>query len=476
MKKKLSCVLAVVMILSSAVFPVSASAISGSVRNIEGVPTADNVSLEMLQAQFWIDKTPGAHDVVLSPEQIDQYNVLNAQTLAKTAGAYYDIGTYQDTMSGDQLKTIIKNGASPSTSDRYVDGKKVTPAYWEALQKKTWLEGISSTQKVRFGVMTERSNIRSYPSNDVVTDDPKDICYDVLQESAVLYNEPVVVLHQTQDTQWYYIEMFQYRGWVPAKDVALFASRAAWDAARGLEDRDFLVVTGNKITLEPDPYAPKLSSKELSMGTLVEVAPVREYPQSIGDRVPMNNFVIKLPVRLDSGLVKYEYALLPVNRDVSRGYLSYTRASVLTQSFKMLGDRYGWGGMLESRDCSSFVFEVYRCYGIQLPRNSSAQALIPVKTTDFTGMSTAERKLALDELKPGSILHQPGHITLYLGKFNDKYYVINATGGFASVGTSEPKSARIRTVVVNELEVRRANGTTWLDSLMKAKEIGTPAQ
>lgn len=37
-----------------------------------------------------------------------------------------------------------------------------------------------------------------------------------------------------------------------------------------------------------------------------------------------------------------------------------------------------------------------------------------------------------------------------------------------------PVSARIRTVVVNELGVRRANGVTWLDSLLKAKEIGTP--
>lgn len=475
MKKKVCSLLAAVLLFSSAAFPVSA-ATSGSVKDLAGVPTADNVSLEMMKAQFWIDKTPNAYDVVLSPEQIAQYNQLNAETLAKTAGAYYDIGKYQDTMPGAELKTIIEKGASPSTSDRYVDGKKVTPSYWQTLQKKTWLEGISTVQKVRFGVMTERSSIRSFPTNDVVTDDPKDICYDVLQESAVLYNEPVVVLHQTQDAQWYYIEMFQYRGWVPAAHVGLFQSRAEWETARSIENRDFLVVTGNKITLEPDPYAPALSSKELSMGTLVEVAPVRDYPQSIGDRVPMNNYVIKLPVRLSSGLVKYEYALLPVNRDVSRGYLSYTRASVLNQAFKMLGDRYGWGGMLDSRDCSSFVFEVYRCYGIQLPRNSSAQALIPCKTSDFSGMTTAERKLVLDELKPGSILHQPGHITLYLGKFNDRYYVINATGGFASVGTSAPKSARIRTVVVNELEVRRANGTTWLDSLMKAKEIGSPIQ
>ena len=472
MKKLCSSILAALMVFSSAAFSGTVSASSPVTQQLQGVPVADNVSLEMLQAKYWIDRTKDAQKTVMSQQEIASFNITMQKALSATPGAVYDLNRYQDTISGEELKKLIRDGASVPTGDWYVGGRKLEPSYWSELQDKTNLSGIRAAQQIRFGVVTRRSDIRSFPTGDVVTDDAKDVCYDILQESAILYNEPVVVLHETRNGLWYYIVMSQYRGWVPSKDVALFQTRAQWEQARA--HKDFLVVTGNKIQLEPDPYAPALSGLELSMGVAVDLARPAEYPASIGDRVPMNNYVVKLPTRQEDGMVKYEYAMIPVNRDVSRGYLPYTRANVMTQAFKMLGDRYGWGGMLNSRDCSAFTFEIYRCFGFQLPRNSGAQALIPCKTYDFDGKATKERQKILDQLKPGSILNQPGHITLYLGKVNGRYYVIDDTGGFAPVGNSTPVSARIRTVVVNELGVRRANGVTWLDSLLKAKEIGTP--
>ena len=36
-----------------------------------------------------------------------------------------------------------------------------------------------------------------------------------------------------------------------------------------------------------------------------------------------------------------------MSRDVSVGYLSLTNEEIIKQAFKCLGDRYGWGGMLE---------------------------------------------------------------------------------------------------------------------------------
>ncbi|WP_101698121.1 SH3 domain-containing protein [Clostridium minihomine] len=473
MKKFYSVVMAAVMVVGSVIFPGTAyaSSSSSSDQAQKGVPTADNVSMEMLNAQYWINRTKDANKTVMSWQQIQSFNQSMKTSLANTPGAMYDLSQYQDTIAGEDLKTLIREGASVPSGIWYVNGERVDASYWNALQDKTYLSDIQSIHSVRFGIMTQRSDIRSYPTSDVVTDDASDVCFDILQETAVLYNEPVVVLHQTQNQMWYYIVMAHYRGWVPAKDVALFETKAQWEQAR--IHKDFLVVTGNKIQLEPDPYSPALSELELSMGVVVDLAQPNEYPASIGDRVPMQNYVIKLPVRQEDGMVQYEYAMLPLNRDVSRGYLPYTRANVLTQSFKMLGDRYGWGGMLNSRDCSALTYEVYRCFGFQLPRNSSTQALIPCKTYEFSGKTTAQRKQILDQLKPGSILCQPGHITLYLGSVNGRYYVINDTGGFASV-TGAVESARIRTVVVNELGVRRANGTTWLDSLLQAKEIGTP--
>ncbi len=86
---------------------------------------------------------------------------------------------------------------------------------------------------------------------------------------------------------------------------------------------------------------------------------------------------------------------------------------------KCLGDRYGWGGMLDSRDCSSYVREVYLCFGIALPRNTTWQAQIPSRIDNISGLSEEERKQYLDKLPVGSILQIPGHEMIYLGKSGD---------------------------------------------------------
>jgi hypothetical protein len=69
--------------------------------------------------------------------------------------------------------------------------------------------------------------------------------------------------------------------------------------------------------------------------------------------------------------------LLPANSDSSDDYLPLTRANLIRQAFKFLGERYGWGHSYDARDCSGFVSEVYRSMGVQLPRNTRDQAVSP---------------------------------------------------------------------------------------------------
>ena len=71
--------------------------------------------------------------------------------------------------------------------------------------------------------------------------------------------------------------------------------------------------------------------------------------------------------------------------DVATDYLPLTRANVLRQSFKFLGERYGWGHSYNARDCSGFVSEVYRSFGVQLPRNTRDQGVSPaLNRIEFT--------------------------------------------------------------------------------------------
>jgi cell wall-associated NlpC family hydrolase len=63
-------------------------------------------------------------------------------------------------------------------------------------------------------------------------------------------------------------------------------------------------------------------------------------------------------------------------RDTAPDYLPLTRANVIRQAFKFLGERYGWGHSFNARDCSGFTNDVYRSFGILMPPNSGAQVQV----------------------------------------------------------------------------------------------------
>ncbi|MBQ7986622.1 MAG: S-layer homology domain-containing protein [Clostridia bacterium] len=73
----------------------------------------------------------------------------------------------------------------------------------------------------------------------------------------------------------------------------------------------------------------------------------------------------------------------------------------------------------------------------------------------------------MEALPAGSVLYFSGHEMMYLGSENGKYYVVSAVG---TVMQPENPSVRqrIRSMVINTLEIKRANGNTWLDNLTVA--------
>ena len=75
--------------------------------------------------------------------------------------------------------------------------------------------------------------------------------------------------------------------------------------------------------------------------------------------------------------------------------LPLTRANIIRQAFKFLGERYGWGHDYNARDCSGFVSEVYRSMGVQMPRNTSDQGVSPaLQSHPFDADDDREQRLA----------------------------------------------------------------------------------
>ena len=129
-------------------------------------------------------------------------------------------------------------------------------------------------------------------------------------------------------------------------------------------------------------------------------------------------------------------ALLPRIADVSADYLPLTRANIIRQAFKFLGERYGWGHSYDARDCSGFVSEVYRSFGVQLPRNTRDQSVSPaLNRLAFSAADGRDKRMAaVRELQVGDLVYIPGHVMMVIGHDDGMPYVIHDTNGGSWLG------------------------------------------
>ncbi len=184
------------------------------------------------------------------------------------------------------------------------------------------------------------------------------------------------------------------------------------------------------------------------MGTVLRLVPQEEWGTTINNRSAYYNHVVWMPVREDDGTYRKGMALISLHAKASEGYLPLTYKNISEVAFSMLGNTYGWGGMLQSNDCSGYVKDIYRCFGIITGSNTTTQANIPVKKYDVRSFKTEERKKLLDNLP--------------LGSENGNYYVINSVSSFKR---PDGKGYRVRNVILNTLDIQRRNGVSWLDTL-----------
>ena len=138
---------------------------------------------------------------------------------------------------------------------------------------------------------------------------------------------------------------------------------------------------------------------------------------------------------------------------------------MIRQSFKLLAERYGWGGMYNGRDCSGFVHDVFLSLGVDLPRDSKQQALIGTQLGHFEPFQDdAEKKAVLKSARPGiTLIKMPHHQMIYLGTVNDQFYIIHST--WAERTGQDPQldeRRRINQVVVSDLNL---NGKSYVGSL-----------
>jgi hypothetical protein len=435
----------------------------------EGGTGVPGVQARHLDPQFWIERLPEAQRATLDKDAIAALN----RRIVQLDATVHDLGALPATLSRDEVRAWIAPLATPPTRELFDEhGRVLDKAAIDADVGNAALDAIPATAAVRYGLVVQRAALRTFPSERRVFARADDRDIDRWQESALFPGTPVLVLHASRDGRWWFVVSPRYAAWIEQSRVALGARETVLGYDRA---SPYLVVTGAQVETVYNPEDTRVSQLALDMGVRVPLLADWPADEPVNGQHPYTAHVVQLPARAADGSLQLVPALLPRSADVRTDYLPYTPANVIAQSFKFLGERYGWGHSYDARDCSGFVSEVYRSVGVQLPRNTRDQGTSEAfERIVFDEKTTHAQRLAvIRRLQPGDLVYIPGHVMMVLGHVDDTTYVIHDTTG---IGWKDAQGKYVRTplnqVAVTPLEPLMAGeATPTVDTVYSIQRI-----
>lgn len=394
-------------------------------QNKGNLNTFSEVSMEMTEADYWIEKAYKPEKILMDMGYVSELN--------------------------DRIIKADKTNMNNLTE--------------EAGQSETEIK-----QEIRLLICTTETQLRAYPTTRMFFEDIDNKDEDSNLLAAIRLGEPMVALSVSMGGGFYYVKTSNCSGWVEVENAAVCESYSQWLSAWNIVPDEALVVTGSRVYLSYSNQKKALSNKELSMGAVLRVVPEEKIPESVWGRSTMYNYVVYIPIRLEDGSYSQEVALIAENSDVSVGFLTFTKEHIIEQAYKCLGNVYGWGGGLHSEDCSGYIRDIFKCFGLELPRNTTWQQEMPVKKYDMSVLDMEDKCSLLNKLPAGTVLFMKGHEMLYLGKDNGEYYCISAAGTVMNEGRTD--TLALRCISINPLiKTYRPDNTSWIDNLTAALVI-----
>jgi cell wall-associated NlpC family hydrolase len=422
-----------------------------------------------LAPSYWIARQPEPDRVILDRAGIDAQNArMRAQD-----PAIRDLHALPSPLPADWVREQIGQlSRRPARTLYDAQGRTLDAAALDALVASLALDAIPATRPLRYGLVTHRAALRTFPTDTRVFAKPGELDIDRFQESALFPGDAVAVLHESRDGHWLFVASERYSAWVAKRYIGIGTAAQVFDYGR---NGPYRVVTGATAFTTYTPEQRQLSRLQLDMGVRVPVLAHWPARQPVNGQMPYTAWVVQLPLRNDDGSLALAAALLPRSADSAPDYLPLTPRNLIAQAFKFLGERYGWGHDYDARDCSGFVSEIYRSFGVLMPRNTGEQARSPALDRLAFGErdGAAARIDAVKRLRAGDLIYIPGHVMVALGHDHGLAYVIHDTAGGGWAGADGARvTARLNGVSVTPLEpMLSAAGRRHIDLITNIQRI-----
>lgn len=425
-------------------------------------PVMAGISDALLDYNFWVSKLEDGKKQIMDAQDIKNFNA----EIRKKVNTVVDLTSYKQNLSRQELSGFINEYKLPVSTKYDENGKLITGTMLKNVYNNTNLKVIKENNEVSYGITVKKTSVRSFPTQLCVYDSKDSKSFDRFQETSIAPCHLVIILHESTDKKWYFVQSYNYRGWVKEDDIALSNSKE--QAMDYINSNKFITVTGNHISMDNKITIDSDVNTSFSMGDRLPLV----LSGSTYEENSKNYYVVKIAVKGTDNLLDFKEGLISKSKDVVEGYLPYTRENIVKQAFKLQGDKYDWGNKYDGRDCSSFVADIYKTFGIMLPRNSQEQEESFGKLVRFSSADNLEkRNKLLDSVQPGTIIFMPGHEMLYLGKIKGTSYMIH---DFTSYGKKEGDKyiyTSVFSVNVTPTTITLSSGASFISKFTSALQI-----
>ncbi|MDR3306798.1 MAG: SH3 domain-containing protein [Endomicrobium sp.] len=368
-----------------------------------------DVSRSMKTPYFWISKIENPDKVILSKKETLSLNkrTRNAGYLANVFNLNSNF--CESLLKKDHRKVVKKYSKYYDSSLKRV-GKKSLESLVSAISCNL------ATEK-SFAITTGYAQLRILPTSEPLYSSLSSTNLDRLQQTQLDFASPLAVFFSTPDERWYYVVSEIAEGWVKSDSIAFGPKK---DIEKYKKRKDIAVVVSKQADLY-DNAKTTVFYDNVRMGS---VLPIVKKTDDIVE--------VEIPLAQNDGKLGFK-KVFAKRADVSLDFLPYTQRNIITQAFKYIDMPYGWGDDSGYPDCSSFIRQIFSCFGVVFPRNSYAQSQVGRVAINFDKQLTIKQKIEkiLEKGRPGiTIMYFPGHIMLYLGDYNGKPYIIHSLGEY----------------------------------------------
>lgn len=383
---------------------------------------------------------------LLTPEQTKEVNHRIA-----AHGGVHDLVRAPKVLPGEEVRRRIHAAAQDLMGEMpaLYDGElPLSAAAWAEAHENCAEDAVPARAAVGCAIAIRRTDVRLLPTADGWYETPGDTRYDMVQGTVLDPGEAVRILHRSRDGAFLFIETRDYDGWANAADL-IQVERSSWLSFAAPE---------HFVTVMADGLQLPAGGRELhyQLGAKIP-AKASSDPAVCRVLLPLGNAGGRFMV----GQMDVRVKGAPLHSVLSEGRLPLTHNNLIRLAFAPLGTEYGWGGADGGMDCSSYVQNVYRAMGVELPRDADAQERA-LPCIPLAGRTHEQRLAILQKIPPGALLFLPGHVMLYLGTDAGGIpYVIHDISSCYEGGQKH----YIRQVLVSDLEFQNARGTAAIDML-----------